>query len=191
MDQLIAFSLSNEATFSKAIDALKGLAGPAAEQLFTKRDYLGHTLYSLNQPAPAEEAKPRRGFSYAIANGTLLVGIGSPATVESALQGMASPQGLFWKRDEVKAALADVPADASSLNVQDLRVLVASLIETAVQFQESANAGKPDDEQKRYLDESARPDSDVIARHWGFSSGYVTRTSEGLFSTSRLSHPQK
>jgi hypothetical protein len=191
MDQLIAFSLSNPVAFTKSVDALKSLAGPAAEKLFTKRDYLGNTLYTLNQPAPAEGAKPARGFSYAIANGTLLVGIGSPATVESALQGMASAQGLFWKRDDVKAALADLPADASGLQVQDLRVLIASLVETAVQMQEAENAGKPADEQKRYLDLTARPDSDVIARHWGFSSGYVTRTSEGLFSTTRLAHPQK
>jgi len=191
MDQLIAFSLSNPAAFTKSVEALKNLAGPAAEQLFTKRDYLGHTLYTLNQPARAEGAKPAKGFSYAIANGTLLIGIGSPATVESALQGMASAQGLFWKRDDVKTALADLPADASGLQVQDLRVLIASLVETAVQLQEAENAGKPDGEQTGYLDVSARPDSDVIARHWGFSSGYVTRTSEGLFSTTRLAHPQK
>ena len=128
MDQLIAFSLSNPATFTKSVEALKSLAGPAAEQLFTKRDYLGSTLYTLNQPAPVEGAKRAKGFSYAIANGTLLVGIGSPVTVESALQGMASAEGLFWKRDDVKAALADLPADASGLQVQDLRVLVASLV---------------------------------------------------------------
>lgn len=192
MDQLFAISLSNEATFIKAIDALKQLAGPAAEKLFTQRDYLGSTLYTFNQPAPAEPAaKPARGFSYAISRGMLLVGIGSPETVENALQGMASPEGLFWKRDDVKAALANLPDNAVGIQVQDLRVMVESLVETAVQLQETTNEQKPDGEKKLYLDISARPDADTIARHWGLSSGYVTRTPEGLFSSTRLAHPQK
>ncbi len=191
MDQLVACSLANEPAFLKSVDALKKLAGPAAEQMFTQRDYLGNTLYTLNLPGGAPGVKPARGFTYAIANGTLLVGIGSPATVENALQGMASAQGLFWKRDDVKVALADLPTDAVGLQVQDLRVMIASLVETAVQMQEAANAQKPEAEKKSYVDVSARPDADVIARHWGFSSGYVTRTSEGLFSTTRLTNPQK
>ncbi|MDF3057358.1 MAG: hypothetical protein K0R17_1573 [Rariglobus sp.] len=191
MDQLFAFSLVNEESFTKSIDALKSLAGPAAEQMFTKRDYLGNALYTLNLPPAEPGAKPARGFSYAIANGTFLLGIGSPATVENALQGMASSQGLFWKRDDVKAALADLPSNAAGLQVQDLRVMIASIIETAVQMQELANAQKSDDEKKNYVDVSARPDAEVIARHWGMSGGYVTRTPEGLFSTTRLAHPKK
>jgi hypothetical protein len=190
MDQLMSVSLVNEAAFVKSIDAFKSLAGPAAEQMFLKRDYLGHTLHTLNQPTEPG-AKPARGFSYAIANGTLLLGIGSPATVENALQGMAAKEGLFWKRDDVKAALGDLPSDASGLQVQDLRVMMASLVETAVQMQELANAQKPDGEKTNYVDASARPDAGVIARHWGMSGGYVTRTPEGLFSVTRFEHPKK
>jgi hypothetical protein len=191
MDQLIAFSLVNEAAFVKSIEALKQLAGPAADQLFVQRDYLGHTLYTVNQPAPEPGAKAALGVTYAVANRTLLVGLGSPATVESALQGMAAGEGLFWKRADVKAALADLPADVVGLQLQDLRVMIGSLVETAVQLQEVANAQKSADQKKVYLDVSARPDADVIARHWGLASGWITRTSEGLFTTSRLAHPQK
>jgi hypothetical protein len=190
MDQLIAVSLVNEEAFLRSVNALKGLAGPAAEQLFTQRDYLGNTLYTLNLPTAPGASGTARGFSYAIAQKTLLFGIGSPATVESALQGMASGAGGFWQRADVKAALADLPSDAVSLQVQDLRVLLASLVESVVAYQAALNAGKPDDAKPAFVDVEARPAADVWARHWGLSSGYVTRTPEGLFSTTRLVYPQ-
>ena len=198
MDQLIAVSLVNEEAFLRSVNALKGLAGPAAEQLFTQREYLGNTLYTFNQPpAPGVggggggTSGAARGFSYAIAQKTLLVGIGSPATVESALQGMASGTGGFWQRADVKAALADLPSDAVSLQVQDLRVLVASLVESVVAYQTALNGGeKSADAKPAYVDVDARPAADLWARHWGLSAGYVTRTPEGVFSTNRLVYPQ-
>jgi len=188
MDQLIAISLANEPAFIKSVEALKHLAGPSAAQMFTQREYLGHTLYTLNTPT-TPGAKPVRGFSYAIANGTLLFGVGSPATVESALQGMASKDGAFWDRTDVKASLAALPADASVLQVQDLRVMMAALIETLVQTQKSVGANKPDADKTKMLDVSARPDVEAIARHWGLSTGFAMRTAEGLFSTTYLSSP--
>ena len=100
---------------------------------------------------------------------------------------MASPQGLFWKRDDVKAALADVPEDAVAIQVQDLRVMMASLVETFVQLQ-AATAGE---DQPKMLDVSARPDAEVIARHWGVAGSSVTRTPEGIFSSARFEHQKK
>ena len=190
MDQLIAVSLGNEATFVKSLEALKSLAGPSADQMFTKRDYLGHTVYTLAVPS-SPEGKARRGFSYAIANGMFFLGIGSATTVENALQGMASKDGGFWNREDVKAVLADIPEDAAALQVQDLRVLMASFIETAIQMQTLLFDQHTDGNRKIYLDVSARPDAELIARYWGLSMGYVTRTSEGLFFSSRLAHPKK
>lgn len=188
MDQLVAISLTNEPAFTKSIEALKRLAGPSADQMFIQRDYLGHTLYTLNRPS-APGAKPARGFSYAIANGTLLLGVGSPATVESALQGMASKENPFWERADVKVALAALPAEASAVQVQDLSIMIAALIETVVRTEEAGGANKSEDGKPRMLDTSARPDAAAIARHWGLSTGFATRTSEGLFSTTYLSHP--
>ncbi len=193
MDQLIAISLVNEAAFVRSVNALKQLAGPAADQLFTERDYLGHTLYSFNQPTGAGAegtGGAARGFSYAIAQNTLLIAIGSPAPVENALQGMASGTGGFWQRPEVKAALAELPTDAVSVQVQDLRVLLASLVESLVSYQVALNEGKPADAKPEYVDVAARPDAEVWARYWGLSAGAVSRTPEGLFSTTRLVYPQ-
>jgi hypothetical protein len=160
--------------------------------LFIKRDYLGSTIYTLNPPARPGATSGPRGFSYAIANRTLLFGIGSSATVEAALQGMASGDGGFWKREDVEAALSQVPADAMAVQVSDLRVMMSTFVDMAVGMQQAALQGAGDDaEKKTYLDVSARPDEDVIARHWGLATSYSTRTAEGLFSTWSLAHPQK
>lgn len=191
MDQLVAVSLVNEAAFIKAVDALKLLAGPAAEQMFLKREYLGQTLYTINTPA-GEAGKAARGITYAIANRTFLLGIGSPATVENVLQLMASPQDSFWDRDDVKAALADTPAQASMIQVQDLAVMMKSFVETAVQLQNQADAAQdPDAKKKTYVDVNARPDDETISRYWGLSAGHGERTSEGIFSTARIAHPKQ
>jgi hypothetical protein len=192
MDQLVAFSLVNEAAFIKAVDALKLLAGPAADQMFLKREYLGQTLYTVNMPA-GPDGKAARGFTYAVANRTLLIGIGSPATVENVLQLMAAPsKENFWDRADVKTALADAPAQASMVQVQDLAVMMKSFVELAVQLQTDADATQdPDAEKKTYVDVNARPDDETIERYWGLSAGQGERTSEGLFSTARIAHPKK
>lgn len=185
MDQLIAVSLANEATFTHAIEALKRLAGPAAEQMFTKRDYLGQVIYTLVAP---EGANGGKGVSYAIANGTLLVGIGSGGSVAAAIQGMASKEGLFWKRDDVKAVAAEFPPDAVSIQIQDMRFVMESLIEMGVQLQAAATA--EDEDADKFIDVKARPDSAVIGRYWGMAGGYSTKTSEGIFTQTRILHPQ-
>jgi hypothetical protein len=191
MDQFLAISLVNEAAFVRALNALKQLAGPAAEQLFAERDYLGHTLYTVNLPSEPGDSGAVQGVNYAIAENTLLIGVGSPAPVENALQGMASRAGDFWQRADVKTALTDLPADAVAVEVQDLRVLLASLVESLVGLQASFNAEKPADAQQVYADLGARPEAEVWARHWGLAAGWVSRTSEGVFSTHRMVYPQR
>ena len=52
------------------------------------------------------------------------------------------------------------------------------------------NAEKTADAKPSFVDVEARPAADVWARHWGLSAGYVTRTPEGLFNTTRLVYPQ-
>ncbi|MBW8782397.1 MAG: hypothetical protein JF599_10995 [Verrucomicrobia bacterium] len=195
MDQFIAISLNNVDAFTKAVEGLKQLAaGPAGDPLFTKRDYLGQTLYVFKTRSAAPGAKPGRGFTYAVANQTLLIGIGSPATVENALQGMADNPGSFWKREDVQTALAGMPADAADLQFHDLKVIVASLFEMTARLQTAAAAapqkGKSDEGKKNFVDVSAKPDDDVIARYWGLASGYSLKTSDGLFTTVHIANPQ-
>jgi hypothetical protein len=195
MDQFIAISLNNVDAFTKAVEGLKQLAaGPAGDPLFTKRDYLGQTLYVFKARSAAPGGKPGRGFTYAVANRTLLIGIGSPATVENALQGMADNPGSFWKREDVQTALTGMPAEAASLQFHDLKVIVASLFEMTARLQTAADTaprkGKSDEDKKSFVDVSAKPDDDVIARYWGLASGYSLKTSDGLFTTVHIANPQ-
>jgi len=191
MDQLIAVSLDNVDAFTRAIEALKQLAGgPAADRLFTKRDYLGETIYTFNPPARTG-AKTARGFNYAIANRTLLIGIGSPAVVESALQGMRDKTGGFWKRDDIKTALAAMPDGASTMEFTDMRVLVPSIFETIARLQQTLGAGKDGATVKPFADLSARPDAETIGRYWGLASGYAVKTGDGVFMTSHLVYPRQ
>jgi len=192
MDQFFALSLDNVDAFTRAIEALKQLVGgAAADQLFTKRDYLGQTLYTVNMPSKPG-APAARGFSYTIANHMLLLGVGSPATVENALQGMRDGQGAFWKRDDIKTALAGMPAEASSIQFMDMRLIISSLLEMAVRTADVPGNGKakPGADIKSLVDVSAKPDAEVIGRYWGMATGYSVKNANGFFGTSRLAYPQ-
>ena len=187
MDQLFAVSLKNVDAFTQAIEAIKQtIGGPAVDKLFVKRVYLDQTICTFTPPAGAT---PTRGFSYAIAGNTLLIGVGSASTVESAIQGMRDGQGAFWKRDDIKSALATMRDEACSVQFTDMRVVIASLLELATRTQENGPA-KPGESKNDYIDVTAKPDAEVISRYWGMAAGFSTKTANGFFSTSRLAYPQ-
>jgi hypothetical protein len=202
LDQLYAIALDNPAAFTKAVEGVKGMVfGPAAGQVFTKRDYLGQVLYTFTpptEPGAPPEADSSRSFTYAIADHTLLLGVGSPAPVEAALQGMAEKRGSFWDKAEVKAALANVPEEANSVQVTDLRVLVAGLIEMLSNIPPGllspptvlSGPPGPVDPPAVLVDPTAKPDPDRLARYWGLSSGYLEKDAKGIFSVSRIANPQ-
>jgi hypothetical protein len=189
LDQLYAFALENPTAFTKALEGVKGMVfGPATDKLFTKRDYLGQTLYTFTPPttawAPPETGTPRT-FSYAIANHTLLLGVGSPTPVEAALQGMGEKRDSFWDRAEIKAVLSNVPEEANSVQVTDLRILVTGIIGML------SNLPVPMvGPAFNLVDQTAKPDPDRLTRYWGLSSGYLVKDSKGIFSVSRIANPQ-
>ncbi len=181
-DQLIALSLENPESFAKVVEALKRLAAGndpgGADQLFVKRTYLGQTLYTFAPPgAPAGY----RGFSYAIANRTFLLGIGSPAPVEAVLQNMAEKRASFWNKSEVKAALADVPASSPDVWATDARALVGGMIDTL--------AGVLAQSPVSIVDASAKPDPAQLARYWGMMSGYLVKEPTSFFGVARIANP--
>jgi hypothetical protein len=187
-DQIYAVALENPAAFTKAVEAVKGMVfGPAAGQMFTKRDYLGQTLYTFTPPsAPGAPPEPgsSRSITYAIADHMLFLGVGSPATVEADLQVMADKHDSFWDKAEVKAALATVPDEANSIQVTDLRVLVAGMLGML------SNLPLPVGPAGGWVDPTAKPDPGSLTHYWGLSSGYLVKDSKGIFSVSRIANPQ-
>jgi hypothetical protein len=203
IDQLIALSLNNAPAFIKAVDAFKRMAGPQVEKMFNKREYLGQTLYTLEVPSP----KPgQKSVSYAITPKYLFVAVGSPAILESAVQGLDGKQATLWQKPEVKAALAEIPASACTFEYQDNRALIGSLIETLAQLSSniaatsnSAKAGGDDDEDSGGkpaaaadgpVDLSAKPDASTLGKYWSISTGYAWRDSNGMYFKSKVQHPK-
>lgn len=194
LEQFIAISLVNPAAFTKALDALKRIAGPAVEQLFVKREYLGATLYTFSTPA-VEGAPPAKSFTYAIAGGHFLLSVGSAAPVESVLQALQTPQSSFWDRADVKDALAGVPDSAAFLQYQDVRMMIGVGFDALTKVA-NLGGGATEDENgealdNRMVDPAAMPDPAVIARYWSHSVGYGHRDATGLYFTSKLVHPSK
>jgi hypothetical protein len=205
MPQLIGISLGDAKSFTSAIDALKRLAGPQAESLFQTREYLGQTIHTFQSPAPA--GAPNQGFSYAIANGYLLLSMGSAMPVESALQGMSGDRASIWEKTEVREAFARVPANASSFAYQDMKALLpvfidafrsavlmggakapATLPDEGEAGAEGEDAAPKTEENRLPIDPTFRPDTDALARHWAYGWGFVTRDSSGMHLTSQILH---
>jgi hypothetical protein len=178
LDQFFGFSLDNPKAFATALDAITKLGGPQAEKMITKRDYLGSTISTVAMPNAATD-QAAKSVSYSVAKNYFLLSIGSPAAIESALQGGPS----FWDRREVKEALAQIPGDASSVAYQDTRTLVGAVFQTFVQL-----AKNPAPEGKTLVDTSAAPDIGTLSKYWGDSAGYLTRDSQGYFFKSTLNH---
>ncbi|MFT3869679.1 MAG: hypothetical protein QM715_14590 [Nibricoccus sp.] len=198
IDQLLAFSLNNAPAFTKAIDALKRMAGPQFEKMFNKREYLGQTLYTLQIPNPQPGQK---AVSYAITPKFLFVAVGSASILESAVQGLDGKRPTLWQKPEVKAALAEVPASACSFEYQDNKALIGSLIETLGQLgpkfaarseapadEDEAASGKPVAATSGPFDLSAKPDASVLGKYWSISTGYAWRDSNGLYFKSKVQH---
>ncbi len=200
IEQLIVISLENAPAFTKAVEALKRTAGPQAEKMFIKREYLGQGIHTLDLQNPKPGQKP---FSYAITPSYLLVAIGSPGILETAIQGLDGKQPSLWRKAEVKAALAEVPASACSFEYQDTRILIGSVFETFVKlasrFTDSAPPALEDEggdeptaapRNESLLDLSAKPDASKLGQYFGITTGYAWRDSNGLYVKSKAHKPK-
>jgi len=197
-DQFYALSLQNATAFTNAVEALKRMVGPQADKLFEKREYLNQTIYTY---AASKTGAGQKGFSYSITPKYLFMAVGTPATIETALQGLDGKQRSLWQLPEVKEALADVPAKACSVQYQDTHAMIGSLIETVVQVaplfaskakaqegeEEGETTEKPDSD-KSPFDLSAKPDSAALAKYWSNAAGYAWKNSQGLYFHSKLNH---
>jgi hypothetical protein len=167
---------------------------PVGRMLQT-RDYLGETVHTL--------AIPRgRSFTFAITRGYFLLSIGSPAMVESAIQGMQNDSATkpFWKRPDVARALDTLPDGASSIMVADLgRVMglaVDFLIENSMKARAAGEAANdpevegfdPDDTMPILVDPAARPSPETIAKYWSMMSRGIYRTPHGFHLQLNFDH---
>ena len=200
LDQFIGFSLENAEAFTNAVEALKRMGGPNLEQMLVKREYLGHSMFVFTPPGDNPASK---GMSYAITPNFLFMGIGSPATVEAALQGLPGNQPSLWQRPEVKTALSHMPANASAIQFQDTKALLGYAFDSAANMlgqTETAPAAAAVDENgdpveaepaKPMVDASAKPDAATLAKYWSYSWGSGYMDSRGVYFRSTIDHPSR
>jgi hypothetical protein len=132
LSQFFAVAIDDATALSSGLDALKRLMGPAAEKVFTSREYLGKQIVTFTPPLPPG-APPAKGVSWCVTDKWLLVGVGSAQSIESALQGLAGGQKSFWDRADVRQALADVPDQAVEVQFVDLKALVPVVFDAFAQ----------------------------------------------------------
>ena len=213
LNQLYAISLENDTAFTAAVESFKrGLFGEAADKVFEKRAYLGHDIYTYAPPQPAqaegEPARPAgRSFSYAVANHWILLGIGSAALVENALQGLEGKQASFWDKDEVKRNLvAGMPDDTRCFSYVDLGKIMPVYFDAVVHAMETsrkmaamraqrnrpedgAEQAEPAESDKPLVDDKAKPDAATLGKYWGYTRSYGYQDAHGTYSTGRIIYP--
>ncbi len=180
LDQFIAIALADAAGFERAIESLKAMGGPMVEHFLKKREYLGHNLFSFTPPVP--EA---RGFSYAIVDRWLMLGIGSPGTIEAALQTLDGGKPGFFAQDNVREILSVVPPGAFTVQHQDLPRLLASAIATI------SNQQRDVEESDRVVNPDAQPTVEQLSRYFGDSVSYGERVGRGLHLRGVAKHPKQ
>jgi hypothetical protein len=213
LNQFYAISLENDTAFTAAVESVKhGLFGESADKFFEKRSYLGHDIYTFAPPQPPapDDAPPRpagQGFSYAVTDHWVFLGLGSAALVENALQGLDGKQASFWDKEDIKRnLLADLPDNARAISYIDLGKIFPVYFDLAVQGMESsrkmaalrarrnqpsdgadqADAAEPD---KPLVDDSAKPDVATLEKYWGYSRSYGYQDAHGTYSTVRIAYP--
>ncbi len=184
LDQIVGISLADTKAFASALDTLLKAAGPQAEQMIAKRDYLGTTIHTVQMPA-----QPGKSVSFAIAKNYFFLSVGTPAGIEGLLQDGPS----FFDRREVKHALESIPGNASSFTYIDGPAFLAAMTQTFVRSAQqaaAAQAAAEGDDAEQVFDASAAPDKATFAKFFGDGEGYITRDSRSYFFKSILKHNQ-
>lgn len=180
-DQLIAISLVDPELFQRSLDSAKRVLGPGFAKAMTERDYLGRKLFTFTPPAQG-----KRGFSYSVTDRWFIVSIGGAGPLESVLQSLDSRQPGFFARDDVRAAMADVPGEAFSFQFQDSRVLISALFASLIKLQ-----GLKSGDAHRYVDPEARPSYETISRYWSGAVSYGRQDANGMHFEATTLNPTR
>lgn len=156
-DQVIALSIRDRTGLERLLTGLKSAAG-AGSELFEERDFLGTTIYTLATVPPGGAS-----VGYAVTDHYLLISISTAGhqTLEAVLIAASRPGESAWQRDDVRAALAALPAGSQSIQFTEpeaaLRMIISVLEALAAVEGEDGSLCDP----------AAAPDPARLARHLG------------------------
>jgi hypothetical protein len=185
MDQLLAVTLSNAEAFARALDAVLAAFPPVA-QMTTSRDYLGETIRRMGPP---EQSGPVKGVHIAVTRDRLLVCVGTPAMIESAIQGRQGAAKPLWAKAEAREALATVPPGSVAIEYHDLRKLAVFIVEAIGQLaQQAAAESGGDDEPSPAPEAPSKPSREAVEKHWSWAVGSLRVEDGGVRSVVRIDH---
>lgn len=183
--------------------------GPQADSFFTTRDYLGQKIVTFKSPGAQDPAKTK-AVHYTVVKGYWIVGVGSPSGVETALQTIAGDQPTLWQKVDVQMAFNQLPPTASAFQYDNIQALLGVVFRTlsstaSLMGPASSAPEKTEDSEKEegdeapkliahsggaFVDPSAEPDAETLAKYWNYSWGYVLRESSGIHITSQIVYPK-
>lgn len=184
-DKFFAASIRDQETAGRMIDAAMAMV-PGMAQMITSREYLGETIFTFEAPemeGMPPDAPQQTSFSYAITRNYLMVSVGRPTMVETALQGLDGAANSIWENPEIARAMDELPAGESMVAYQDVRRLVVTLFDLFV-----TGAAMSTDEEGPAFDLDARPSAEILARHWGPAVSALYIDPDGIRSVGRLEH---
>ncbi len=156
-DQVVGFGIRDPERFTAMVEAFKSLAAPGSE-LFTQREYLGHTVWTL---AAAAQAGDGQTVAYTVTDRWAFLSVGSGASLEALLIAASREGRSAWERPEVAKALSALPEGAAAIQYQDsgsyFHTLLAALAAVQSAFDDDGGLCDPE----------ALPGPEVPARHLG------------------------
>ena len=126
--------------FEMAIRVLMGVIG-LDEDSWEQREFLGSTIFTRAfglavQSSGAGAGGQSNMFSYAFTEEHLLVGMGSPRLLESALGRIDRSGDSLWENRDLDLAIRRFPGDAASFTFYDIGALLSAFFSTLARLQE-------------------------------------------------------
>lgn len=197
--QLIGIGLKDSATFDRTLETLKGMA-PPLQQMIKTREYLGERIHVFTPPMPPPEMrKPGQAvpptIAYSVTRTHLLLAIGDDRMIEGVLQTRAGNGRSFWKKPEVVEAIEHLPPGYVGVSAYDTGRVVSMLFDVATNAQQMMSAGAQADgddsaAKNAFVDPSARPNAEAIARHWKTYATGSYMEPNAIRSISQIKHSE-
>ncbi len=184
LTQVGALALSDAQAFETTLNAVISVVDPTG-QLFESQEFMGMTLRVLNAPAP-EGGKQLR-TSFAIAQDRLFFSNHGPEPVRRVLANLNSEAPSFWKREDVAAAIATLPPEASvHLFMRSSQLLDAFFRGLAMGWDESTGAAGTDAEGLPTFDAEKIPPSELVEKYLGVATGSLLKSEQGFVLKLRI-----
>jgi hypothetical protein len=166
-NQVIVLSINERQGIELTIETLKGMAGQGSE-LFDTREYLGTQINTLKW-----SQQQGQQISYALTDSYFLLSIGDTTALESVLVAMQRSDVSVWERDDVKAALAQLPDGASALQFQDLGATGHTVLQALAMLASV-------DEDMGLCDPGAVPDQGLLRKYLGAAVSGIYKDDRAL-----------